>query len=211
MARLPLAIGMFDSRGKLEDRIRGLLDSQRKIVTHVRFVTAATVFSAFALLSLVVAAAHVGAQDPGDAPPDATPIAAKDVGRAPAESVVPSGTEKVGGLNSATSTVAEGTIVGTVVSPDGKPVAGIEVLAFEGGKQLDQKFTTDQRGQFRVPKAWREVDHWLTVMARDGRERLGWFDFMVHGHSDIGQKSEDGSFRDGAVPHESDDSRADRR
>jgi len=87
------------------------------------------------------------------------------------------------------------TVLGTVVSPDGKPVAGVEIVAFEGAKQLQQKFTTDENGEFRVPKAWREVDEWLTVVARDGRERLGWFDFMIHGHSDLGQKSEDGSFR----------------
>ncbi len=87
------------------------------------------------------------------------------------------------------------TVVGAVVSPDGKPVAGIEVLAFQGGKRLEQKFTTDERGEFRVPKAWREVDHWLTAVARDGRERLGWFDFMIHRHSIIGQNPEDGSFR----------------
>lgn len=87
------------------------------------------------------------------------------------------------------------TVVGTVVSPDGKAVPGIEVVAFQGGTQLDHKFTTDARGEFRVPKAWREVDHWLTIVARDGRDRLGWFDFMIHGHSDKGQQAEDGSFR----------------
>ena len=87
------------------------------------------------------------------------------------------------------------TVVGTVVSPDGQVVPGIEVLAFQGAIQLDHKFVTDARGEFRVPKAWRDVDHWLTVVARDGRDRLGWFDFMIHGHSDKGQKAEDGSFR----------------
>ena len=86
-------------------------------------------------------------------------------------------------------------VVGTVVTPDGKPVAGIEILAFQGGKQLEQKFVTDEKGEFRVPQAWREVDHWLTVVARDGRERLGWFDFMIHGHSINGQNPKDGSFR----------------
>ncbi len=195
MARLPLAIGMFDGRGKLEDRIRGLLDTRRRIMTRVHFVTAATVLGAFAMFSLVVAAARVGAQDPGDSPPAAPPIAAKEPEPAPAESIDSSSTGKLGGLNSARSAGAEETVVGTVVSPDGKPVVGIEVLAFEGGKQLEQKFTSDERGEFRVPKAWREVDHWLTIVARDGRERLGWFDFMVHGHSDSGQKSDDGSFQ----------------
>lgn len=87
------------------------------------------------------------------------------------------------------------TVVGTVVSTDGKAVPGIEVLAFQGETQLEHKFTTDARGEFRVPKAWREVDHWMTVVARDGRDRLGWFDFMIHGHSDKGQQAEDGSFR----------------
>ena len=87
------------------------------------------------------------------------------------------------------------TVVGKVLSQEGNPVAGIEVVAFQGGKRLDDKFTTDERGEFRVPKAWRDTEQWLTVVARDGRERLGWFDFMVHGHADIGQKSKDGSFR----------------
>ncbi|HEY2250788.1 MAG TPA: M56 family metallopeptidase, partial [Planctomycetaceae bacterium] len=87
------------------------------------------------------------------------------------------------------------TVVGTVVTPDNKPVAGIEVVAFEAGKRLPQKFTTDDRGQFHVPKAWRESDHYLTLVARDGRERLGWLDFFFHAHSDNGQKSADGSFQ----------------
>lgn len=169
MARVPLAIGMFDGRGKLEDRIRGLLDTSRKITTRVRFRTATAVLGAFALFSVCVAAARVGAQDPSDAAPDAPMIVPNEVEAA--------------------------TLVGTVVSPEGKPAAGIEVLAFQGGKQLDQKFTTDEKGEFRVPKAWREVEEWLTVVAREGRERLGWFDFMMHGHSDLGQKPEDGSFR----------------
>lgn len=87
------------------------------------------------------------------------------------------------------------TVVGTVVSPDGKGVAGIEVMAFRGIKQLEQKFTTNARGEFRVPKEWRETETWLTLIARDGREQLGWFDLMVHGHSNVGQKTDDGSFR----------------
>lgn len=86
-------------------------------------------------------------------------------------------------------------VVGTVVTPDDKPVSGIEVMAFEGGKRLDQKFKTDERGQFRVPKAWRESDHYLTLVVRDERQRLGWFDFFFHAHSDNGQKADDGSFR----------------
>jgi beta-lactamase regulating signal transducer with metallopeptidase domain len=169
MARVSLAIGMFDGRGKLEDRIRGLLDTSRKTMTRVPFRTSAAVLSAFALFSVVVASAGVVAGDPNDAPPDA-PIVAPNALDVP-------------------------TVVGTVVSPEGQPVAGIEVLAFRGGKQLAQKFTTDEKGQFRVPRAWREAEEWLTVVARDGRARLGWFDFMFHGHSDLGQKSYDGSFR----------------
>ena len=53
-------------------------------MTHVRFVTAATVLSAFALFSIVVGAARVGTQNPGDAPPDAPASAAKDAEPAPA-------------------------------------------------------------------------------------------------------------------------------
>lgn len=87
------------------------------------------------------------------------------------------------------------TVTGTLVGLDGKPVAGIEIVAFEGQKLLSQKFTTDERGQFQVPKAWRDADHMLTVVARDGAERLGWFDFFYNGHSDNGQKAADGSFK----------------
>jgi hypothetical protein len=95
----------------------------------------------------------------------------------------------------ARATSQSATVVGTVVTPDNKPVSGIEIMVFEGGKRLEEEFTTDERGQFRVPKAWRESDHYLTLVARDGRERLGWFDFFFHGHSDNGQKSDDGSFQ----------------
>src|SRR4030095_884930 len=87
MARLPLAIGMFDGRGKLEERIRGLLDSRRNILTHVRFATAATVLSVFAILSMVVAAARVGAEGPADAPPDAPAVAKKETRVTPEEAV----------------------------------------------------------------------------------------------------------------------------
>jgi beta-lactamase regulating signal transducer with metallopeptidase domain/WD40 repeat protein len=77
MARLPLSIGMFDGPGELEERIRGLLDSRRKIMTHVRFLTGASVLGAFALFSLAVAAARVGAQNPANAPPVAPAVAEK--------------------------------------------------------------------------------------------------------------------------------------
>ena len=87
------------------------------------------------------------------------------------------------------------TVVGTLVGTDDLPAAGIDVLAFEGGNQLDPKFKTDKHGQFRVPKAWRSSDHFLTLVARDGNDRIGWFDFFFHGHSDDGQKSDDGSFK----------------
>ena len=87
------------------------------------------------------------------------------------------------------------TVVGRVVSPEEDPLSGIEILAFEGGKQLDQKFVTDKHGRFEVPKRWRNSDHYLTLIARDGTERLGWFDFFLHAHSDNGQKYGDNSFR----------------
>ena len=86
-------------------------------------------------------------------------------------------------------------IVGTIVTPELAPVVGIEVLAFEGGKQLDQKFRTDEQGQFRVPKAWGTSDHYLTLVARDGHQRLAWFDFFLNAHSNDGQKRANGSFQ----------------
>ena len=82
MARLPLAIGIFDSRGKLEERIRGLLDARRKIMTRVHFLTAATMLIAFALISVVVAATRVVAQNPAATPPDAPAVAERDAGTA---------------------------------------------------------------------------------------------------------------------------------
>lgn len=87
------------------------------------------------------------------------------------------------------------TVTGTLVGLDGKPVAGIEIVAFEGQKLLSEKFTTDERGQFQVPKAWRDAEHMLTAVARDGKERFGWFDFFLNGHSDNGQKAADGAFK----------------
>ncbi|MBC8114171.1 MAG: PD40 domain-containing protein, partial [Candidatus Saccharimonas sp.] len=128
---------------------------------------------------------------PGAEPPSPPPDAAASSSKTQPESTPPSSKTGVADADKEQSATA----VGTVVAPDNKPMAGIEVLVFQGAKQLEQKFTTDEKGEFRVPKVWREVDHWLTLVARDGRERLGWFDFMIHGHSDIGQKSEDGSFR----------------
>jgi protocatechuate 3,4-dioxygenase beta subunit len=91
------------------------------------------------------------------------------------------------------------TIVGTVVSPDGQPIVGIEVLAFEGAmkapRQLEQTFRTDENGQFRVPKVWHEVEHRLTLVARQGNEQLGWFDFALHQPSATSPEPEDGSFQ----------------
>ncbi|MDB5387834.1 MAG: hypothetical protein JWM11_3480 [Planctomycetaceae bacterium] len=87
------------------------------------------------------------------------------------------------------------TITGTLMGLDGKPVPGIQVLVFEGAKQLPQTFVTDQQGQIKVPKAWREIDHFLCLVARDGQERLAWFDFFLHGRSNNGQKTADGSFK----------------
>jgi len=83
MATLPLAIGMFDGRGKLEERIRRLLDSRRAILTQVRFRTRAAVLGAFALLSMVVAVTRVVAQKPDAAPP----VVAKEVKAIPAEAL----------------------------------------------------------------------------------------------------------------------------
>ena len=78
MATVPLAIGMFDGRGKLEERIRGLLDSKRKIMTRIRPVTAASVLGAFTLFSVFIAAARVGAQSPADAAADAPAVATQE-------------------------------------------------------------------------------------------------------------------------------------
>lgn len=87
------------------------------------------------------------------------------------------------------------TVVGTVVTPDGHPVAGIDVLAFKSQKLLEQKFRTDEKGQFQVPKAWRFPNHYLTLIVRDQNRQLGWFEFFFHAHSENGQQTEDGSFQ----------------
>lgn len=87
------------------------------------------------------------------------------------------------------------TVVGTLVGLDGKPVAGIKLHAFEGGGPLDLELKTDERGEFRVPRKWRNTEHFLTLVARDGTDQIGWFDFYFHGHSNDGQKPDDGSFK----------------
>jgi|GEM_PF-6246471 len=87
------------------------------------------------------------------------------------------------------------TATGIVISPEGKPIPGISIVAFQGGIRLNQSFVSDEQGQFRVPASWRDSDHYLTLVARDGQDRLGWFDFFFHGHSDNGQKPEDGPFK----------------
>jgi beta-lactamase regulating signal transducer with metallopeptidase domain len=91
------------------------------------------------------------------------------------------------------------TIVGTVVSPDGQPITGSEVLAFEGAmnapRQLVQTFHSDANGQIRVPKVWHEVEHRLMLVTRRGNEQLGWFDFALHQPSATRTEPEDGSFK----------------
>ncbi len=87
------------------------------------------------------------------------------------------------------------TRIGTVVSTDNMPVAGIEVLVFVGGKQLDQKFVTDERGQFQIPKAWGESNQFRKLVARDGNQRLGWYDFFFHRQAGAGEPSNNDSLR----------------
>lgn len=87
------------------------------------------------------------------------------------------------------------TAVGTVVSVDGEPVSGIEVLAFAGSTPLPDRFVTDEQGRFFVPRAWRETDVFKSVVPIDGGKRIGWFSFSMHKFSNAGQHSPDGSFR----------------
>ena len=87
------------------------------------------------------------------------------------------------------------TRIGTVVSTDNMPVAGIEVLVFVGGKQLDQKFVTDERGQFQIPKAWGESNQFRKLVARDGNQRLGWYDFFFHRQAGASEPSNNDSLR----------------
>lgn len=95
--------------------------------------------------------------------------------------------------NRADSSAATST--GTLVAPDGKPVPGIEILVYEGRNLLDEKRTTNEQGQFTVPRAWADADRRVIVVARDGTQRLGWFDFFYNEHSDNGQKASEGSFK----------------
>lgn len=53
-------IGMMHARGRLEQRIRGLLDSRRATMTHVHRTTTASISCLFVLLSLGVASAQFG-------------------------------------------------------------------------------------------------------------------------------------------------------
>ena len=77
-ARLSMAIGIFDSRDSLEDRIRDLLDSRRPRMTRVRFLTAA-VLGVFTILSVFTAASRVIAQNPSSSANGAAPISKGDV------------------------------------------------------------------------------------------------------------------------------------
>ena len=87
------------------------------------------------------------------------------------------------------------TRIGTVVSTDNMPVAGIEVLVFVGGNHLDQKFVTDERGEFRIPKAWGESSQIRKLVARDGNRRLGWYDFYFHRQTGSGETSNEDPFQ----------------
>ena len=86
------------------------------------------------------------------------------------------------------------TRIGTVVSTDNMPVAGIEVLVFVGGNQLDQKFVTDERGQFRIPQVWGESSQFRKLVVRDGNRRLGWYDFFFHRQDGTGELSNEDPF-----------------
>lgn len=97
--------------------------------------------------------------------------------------------------NVAAAAMADDVVIGTVVGSDDQPQANIEVLVFQGDRRFNQAFHTDAQGQFRVPKEWRTGDEHYLLVAHDGHERLGWFDFFLHAHSDAGQKTSDGSFR----------------
>jgi D-alanyl-D-alanine endopeptidase (penicillin-binding protein 7) len=76
------------------------------------------------------------------------------------------------------------TAVGVVVDPDGRPVAGLEVMAYRGDERLPQAFRTDERGQFRVPAAWARADgsegddEYRLIIVRDAAGRVGWHDFF---------------------------------
>ena len=87
------------------------------------------------------------------------------------------------------------TRIGTVISTDNMPVAGIEVLVFVGGNQLDQKFVTDERGQFRIPQAWGESSQFRKLVVRDGNQRLGWYDFYFHRQTGAGEPSNEDPFQ----------------
>jgi hypothetical protein len=78
IAQLGLAIGMFDSRGKLENRIEQLLNPRRILMTHVRFVTGATVLGFFGIFLGWIAATRVRAEIPAASPNDDAATVAKE-------------------------------------------------------------------------------------------------------------------------------------
>lgn len=68
-------------------------------------------------------------------------------------------------------------VVGTLVDMDGRPVAGVEIQVKKYGKSVENALRSDAKGQFKVPRAWRDPDdegHTLVVWDKDS---LGWFHF----------------------------------
>lgn len=181
---LAAAVGIL-RRGALETRIAGLIDLGRDRAVKASRLQALLIVVFFVAGGLLLCGTRLVAQTDKQKSPvtpvDPSPTTSPD---APGNLAQPENKRDEAGAD---------TIVGTV-KWNGKPVSGFTIRAFRGSELLDQQFQADKNGQFRVPKAWRETDRFLAVVAYNNN-CIGWFDFFVHERADQGgQTPDDGAF-----------------
>jgi beta-lactamase regulating signal transducer with metallopeptidase domain len=89
---------------------------------------------------------------------------------------------------------------GLVMDSDGKAVPRAEVLVYQGQRLQKERFVTDDKGKFQIPRAWRDTSSFNSLVVRDGDHRIGWFSFNMHKHSNGGQKPNVEPFRIQLLP-----------
>ncbi|HET6326402.1 MAG TPA: carboxypeptidase regulatory-like domain-containing protein [Planctomycetaceae bacterium] len=99
----------------------------------------------------------------------------------------------------------KGDLTGSVVTPDGMPVAGIEVRAYRNQEpELEMTGRTNDRGEFQYPRRWQnhagEPDAGVTLFAIDGQKRIGWFSFAGHYYHQRQSAASSGSSSAPGVP-----------
>jgi hypothetical protein len=162
------ALGMFglDAQTNCLDRVRRIVNSHRPPAAGASRPARVGLI----LLSLMAVPCQRGAsaQDSSDRAPAQEPelgASLEDSDRTP-----PAEKSTVGDP-------ADEKVVGTVVSADGKPLSGIEVLAVRGNGNRVATLVTDQKGEIRLPLAWwrepRYASELINLGAQD-TDRIGW-------------------------------------